>query len=199
MIIGITGGIATGKSTVSHYLKQLGYQVIDADQISFEALTKDTKCIQNVLTKFECQDQNGNIDRKKLGEIIFNDKIKQQQLEDIVHPYVIKNIKKQIKNSKQTIVFLDIPLLYEAKLEYLCDYVVVVYINEQLQKQRLKERNHLTNQEVEARIQSQMPIETKKQLAHYIINNEGDLNNLYDQIEVFLKKINKGEIEWNNC
>ena len=199
MIIGITGGIATGKSTVSHYLKQLGYQVIDADQISFEALTKDTKCIQNVLTKFECQDQNGNINRKKLGEIIFNDKIKQQQLEDIVHPYVIKNIKKQIKNSKQTIVFLDIPLLYEAKLEYLCDYVVVVYINEQLQKQRLKERNHLTNQEVEARIQSQMPIETKKQLAHYIINNEGDLNNLYDQIEVFLKKINKGEIEWNNC
>lgn len=199
MIIGITGGIATGKSTVSHYLKQLGYQVIDADQISFEALTKDTKCIQNVLTKFECQDQNGNIDRKKLGEIIFNDKIKQQQLEDIVHPYVIKNIKKQIKNSKQTIVFLDIPLLYEAKLEYLCDYVVVVYINEQLQKQRLKERNHLTNQEVEARIQSQMPIETKKQLAHYIINNEGDLNNLYDQIEVFLKKFNKGEIEWNNC
>ncbi len=199
MIIGITGGIATGKSTVSHYLKQLGYQVIDADQISFEALTKDTKCIQNVLTKFECQDQNGNIDRKKLGEIIFSDKIKQQQLEDIVHPYVIKNIKKQIKNSKQTIVFLDIPLLYEAKLEYLCDYVVVVYINEQLQKQRLKERNHLTNQEVEARIQSQMPIETKKQLAHYIINNEGDLNNLYDQIEVFLKKINKGEIEWNNC
>ena len=199
MIIGITGGIATGKSTVSHYLKQLGYQVIDADQISFEALTKDTKCIQNVLTKFECQDQNGNIDRKKLGEIIFNDKIKQQQLEDIVHPYVIKNIKKQIKNSKQTIVFLDIPLLYEAKLEYLCDYVVVIYINEQLQKQRLKERNHLTNQEVEARIQSQMPIETKKQLAHYIINNEGDLNNLYDQIEVFLKKINKGEIEWNNC
>ncbi|MBS5114193.1 MAG: dephospho-CoA kinase [Erysipelotrichaceae bacterium] len=199
MIIGITGGIATGKSTVSHYLKQLGYQVIDADQISFEALTKDTKCIQNVLTKFECQDQNGNIDRKKLGEIIFNDKIKQQQLEDIVHPYVIKNIKKQIKNSMQTIVFLDIPLLYEAKLEYLCDYVVVVYINEQLQKQRLKERNHLTNQEVEARIQSQMPIETKKQLAHYIINNEGDLNNLYDQIEVFLKKINKGEIEWNNC
>ena len=90
-------------------------------------------------------------------------------------------------------------MLYEAKLEYLCDYVVVVYINEQLQKQRLKERNHLTNQEVEARIQSQMPIETKKQLAHYIINNEGDLNNLYDQIEVFLKKINKGEIEWNNC
>lgn len=199
MIIGITGGIATGKSTVSHYLKQLGYQVIDADQISFEALTKDPKCIQNVLTKFECQDQNGNIDRKKLGEIIFNDKIKQQQLEDIVHPYVIENIKKQIQRSNQPLIFLDIPLLYEAKLEYLCDYIVVVYINEQLQKQRLKKRNHLTLQEVEARINSQMSIETKKQLANYIINNEGDLNSLYHQIEEFLKKLNKGEIEWNNC
>lgn len=198
MIIGITGGIASGKSTVSNLLKQHGFEVIDADQISYNALTIDENCINKVLELFDCADDQNNIDRKKLGNIIFNDEIKQKQLEAIVHPYVINQIKEGIKKSENEIIFLDIPLLYEANLDSLCDYVVVVYVNKDTQLERLLKRNPLTKEEAIARINAQMSLEEKKQKANYIIDNENSLEDLINQVEIFIKNLNQGGVRWNN-
>lgn len=198
MIIGITGGIASGKSTVSQYLKENGFFVVDADQLSRDALTVDKSCIQQVHQLFDCMDGSGNIDRAKLGTIIFNDKKAQAQLEGIVHPYVINKMKEAIENSKEEWLFLDIPLLYEAGLEYLCDRILVVYVDEQVQLERLRKRNALSIAEAKARIDSQMPLIEKKQKANYIIDNNGSYENLIKQADQFIRELKKGDISWEN-
>ncbi|MFQ6862471.1 MAG: dephospho-CoA kinase [Beduini sp.] len=198
MIIGITGGIASGKSTVSQYLKQNGFFVVDADQLSKEALTMDETCILQVRQLFNCMDESGNIDRAKLGAIIFNDKKAQAQLEAIVHPYVINKMKEAIENCEEEWLFLDIPLLYEACLEYLCDRILVVYVDEQVQLERLRKRNVLSAVEAKARVDSQMPLIEKKQKANYIIDNNGSYEDLIKQVEQFIRELKKGDISWEN-
>lgn len=112
-IIGITGGIATGKTTVSNYLKEKGFLVIDSDQLSYDALTIDDICINQVFKYFPEVKNNNQIDRSKLGEIIFNDKERKEKLNQIVHPYVITRLKqvREAYKDKETIIFFDIPLL----------------------------------------------------------------------------------------
>lgn len=198
MIIGITGGIASGKSTVSQHLKEQGFFVVDADQLSKAALTVDKTCIQQVHQLFDCMDRSGMIDRAKLGAIIFNDKKAQAQLEAIVHPYVIKKMEEAIQNNKEEWLFLDIPLLYEARLEYLCDQILVVYVDEQIQLERLRKRNALSLKEAKARIDSQMPLIEKKQKANYIIDNNGSYENLIKQVDQFIQELKKGDIQWEN-
>ena len=198
MIIGITGGIASGKSTVSQYLKEKGFFVVDADQLSKDALTVNKTCIQQVQQLFDCMDEVGNIDRAKLGTIIFNNKKAQAQLEAIVHPYVINKMKEAIQSTKEEWLFLDIPLLYEAHLEYLCDQILVVYVDKQIQLERLKKRNALSTVEAKARIDSQMPLIEKKQKANYIIDNNGSCENLIKQVDQFIRELKKGDISWEN-
>lgn len=197
MIIGITGSIATGKSTVSEYLKELGYTIIDHDKLAYDALTIDDECIQAVLSLFDCG-EDGKINRAKLGSIIFNDEEKKKQLEGIVHPYVLKQTDKLLQECHDDIVFLDIPLLYEVHFEYLCDYIVVVYCNEDLQLERLMLRNHYSKEEALSRMQSQMSIEEKKNRANYVLNNEGNLDDLLKQVDHLLEMMKEGNVQWCN-
>lgn len=196
MIIGITGGIASGKSTLSQCLKENGFQIVDADKIAYDALTIDESCMSQVKSTFDGVEIEGKIDRKKLGNIIFNDKDKQKQLEAIVHPYVIFKIKEAIGQCDQDILFLDIPLLYESSLEYLCDDVVVVYVDEKVQIERLVKRNQLSIQEAIARIHSQMPLIDKKNRANYVLDNNGSLEDFYQQIHQFINQLKKGGVPW---
>ena len=191
MIIGITGSIASGKSSVSHYLIEKGYIVLDADRYSYDALTIDKHCIALCLEQFDCADNEGKIDRKKLGAIIFNDKAKQKALEDIVHPYVIDCLKQGIEKYSNQLLFLDIPLLYESHLEYLCDEVVVVDVDEKTQYRRLMKRNGFTYEEAKARIEAQMPLAEKREKADHILDNRGDLESLYQQIDQLLEKLER--------
>lgn len=199
MIIGITGGIASGKSTTTKYLIDKGYHVVDADLLSYQALTTDDECISQCLHIFDCRASDGSIDRKKLGAIIFNDKKAQKQLENIVHPYVIKKIEETISLNDKPFLFLDIPLLYEAKLTHLCDKVVVVYAQKSQQLERLMKRNRFTRDEAIMRIQAQMDIEQKKILCDYVIDNQLDYQTLQTNIEVFVKELEGGTIKWKNC
>ena len=198
MVIGVTGSIATGKSTFSRYIKEHGYILVDSDQLSYDALTIDSSCINAVFALFDCKDPEGKIDRKKLAGIVFNDPVKKKQLEDIVHPYVLKHIQAAVEKHQDEIVFLDIPLLYEGHFEYLCDKIVVIYVNEKLQLKRLLERNHYSLEEAYARINNQISIEQKAKRADYVINNEGDLETLYTNIQQFLNALEKGEVAWKN-
>lgn len=189
-VIGLTGSIAVGKSTVTHYLQSRGYTVLDADMISHQALEKGTPTYQKVVSLFGCMKEDGSIDRQQLGSIVFHDQDKKKQLEAIIHPYVIETIHKNIQQSLAPIIFLDIPLLFEAHLEYLCHKIMVVYVRESIQCQRLMQRNHISEAEAMHLIHQQISIEEKKNKADYIVNNENNIEDLYQNIERILKIIN---------
>ncbi len=189
-VIGITGSIACGKSTVTDYLLKLGYQVVDSDKISREALTKDLDCIFQVEQLFDCV-ENRKVDRKKLGRIIFHDEKAKKQLEGIIHPYVIKKLKQAIQSCQDSVIFLDIPLLYESHLEYLCDEIMVVYLNEEKQLERLMKRDHIDQDYARVIMNNQISIEEKKKRAQIIIDNNGTIDQLYDQLNQFVKGLRK--------
>lgn len=187
-VIGLTGSIACGKSTVSQYLITHGYKVLDADCISKEALNPGTSCFFEVERLFQCV-ENGVVNRQKLGQIVFHDVNKKQQLEDIIHPYVIEQMKKGIKECQDQLIFLDIPLLFEAHLEYLCDKIIVVYVDEETQMKRLMNRNHISKEDACHLMKQQISIEDKKNMGDYIIDNRLNHEDLYQDIERLLKVI----------
>lgn len=186
-VIGLTGSIAVGKSTVTHYLLTHGYQVIDADEISRHALDKGKPCYDQVIEVFGCLDESGNIDRKALGDIVFHNSQRKKQLEAIVHPYVIEQLKLGIQQCQESLVFLDIPLLFEIHLDSLCDKIIVVYVDEQTQMKRLMKRNGITQEEAKVLMSQQISIEKKRFMGDYVLDNCKDYQYLYEDIERVLK------------
>lgn len=186
-VIGITGSIACGKSTVTSYLLDHGYVVIDSDQISREALTIDEDCISRVDQLFGCV-HDGQVDRQALGQIVFHDKQAKKQLEDIIHPYVIKRLKQAINDYQNLdMIFLDIPLLYESHLDYLCDLIIVVYVNEKTQVERLMMRDHIDEDYARVIMSNQISSEEKKEKADLVLDNNLTREYLYQQIETMMK------------
>ena len=187
-IFGLTGSISVGKSTVTDYLISKGYLVLDADKLSHEAYCNEN-CKKQIKKLFDCYDENDILDRKKLGKIVFSDKNKKKQLENIIHPYVLEQMQKTIKESKEKYIFLDIPLLFECNLEYLCDEIIVVYIPKKLQIQRLMNRNNISEEQAKHLISQQISIEKKKELGDYILDNSYNLDTLFNQIDTFLSNL----------
>ena len=193
-VYGITGSIACGKSTVTHYLIERGYLVVDADLISRNALTIDQECILKVQELFGCV-KDGIVDRKALGRIVFHDKNAKKQLEAIIHPYVILKMKEEIeKNKERDCIFLDIPLLYESHLEYLCDEIIVVYLDEQRQVQRLMARDHIDESYAYTIINNQISSLKKREMADIVFDNNQGIEELYKQIDEFIERISHEEI-----
>lgn len=189
MIIGITGSIGTGKSTVTKYLLEKGYQVLDADKLAKEELEKDDVISEIVLYFGEAVLKNGKINREYLGKLIFNDQKKREILNSIIHPRVIARFEEAIRNT-QGLLFIDIPLLFETKLEYLCDKILVVYTSKETQLKRLMERDCIDEEYAQTKISAQMDIEEKKKRADYLVYNDGDLEATFEQIENILRRIN---------
>lgn len=186
MIIGLTGSIASGKSLVSNYLKQKNYQIIDCDEISHYVLTIPSVIL---LLEKEFGKQiiiDGAVNRKLLAEIVFNDVEKKSQLELIVFPEILEEIKKQIKE-KKGIVFLDAPLLFEYNLEYLTEKIIVVKSDKEVQIQRLIKRDNINEEYALKKIHSQLPIEEKEKYANFIIDNSLSIENTYNQVDQILK------------
>ena len=184
MVIGITGSIGTGKSTVSNIIKSHGYIVVDADQLSHDALNKGTPTYDTIVSNFDCLDEQKEINRKKLGEIVFNDEKKRKQLESIIHPYVLECIKETI--NEHDLIFLDVPLLFESHMDQLCDKVLLVSCEKSTQINRIISRDHCTKEEALKRINVQMPLSEKKLKSNYIIENNDDLSSLEEKVERFL-------------
>lgn len=192
-VIGITGSIAVGKSTVTQYLRTHGYCVLDADEISHQALEKESGCYQKIVDAFDCLDENQNISRQKLGQIVFHDANKKALLESIIHPYVKMMLEKGIQECQDPLVFLDVPLLYETHMDVMCDDVIVVYVDEVTQMQRLMKRNHIDENQARLLMRQQISIEKKKELGDHIIDNRQNFEDLYQNIERVLKVL-KDEI-----
>ena len=193
MIIGITGSIACGKSTVSNYLKSKGYIVIDADKIGHEALDDDYVKEKLVLAFGNEILEDNKISRQKLGELVFGNSSNLNALNSIIHPEIRKKILEKIdKNNDKELIFIDVALLFEAKFDDLVDKIIVVYVDKNTQLTRLMKRNSISKKEALSRIVSQMsPIE-KAKLGDYTVNNNLDVINTYEQVDKVLSELKKG-------
>ncbi|MCY8106369.1 dephospho-CoA kinase [Bacillus mojavensis] len=191
LVIGLTGGIASGKSTVANMLIDKGITVIDADIIAKQAVEKGMPAYRQIIDEFgeDILLENGDIDRRKLGAMVFTNEQKRLALNSIVHPAVREEMLKRRDESianQETFVVLDIPLLFESKLESLVDKIIVVSVTKELQLERLIKRNQLTEEEALSRIRSQMPLEEKVSRADNVIDNSGTLEETKQQLEEIL-------------
>ncbi|WP_353854980.1 dephospho-CoA kinase [Bacillus sp. Bos-x628] len=193
LVIGLTGGIASGKSTVSHMIKEQGIRLVDADEIAKEAVSKGKPALHQIVQTFgeDVLLSNGELNRQQLGSIIFSDEKKRKQLNAIVHPEVRKEMLKQRDEAvkqNETFVVLDIPLLFESELEGLVDRIIVVYTTPELQLSRLMNRNGLHEEEALKRIHAQMPLEEKCKKADRVIENTKDLAYTRKQLQNILNE-----------
>ncbi|MCY9186909.1 dephospho-CoA kinase [Bacillus halotolerans] len=191
LVIGLTGGIASGKSTVANMLIDKGITVIDADIIAKQAVEKGMPAYRKIIDEFgeDILLENGDIDRRKLGALVFTNEQKRLALNSIVHPAVREEMLKRRDESianQETFVVLDIPLLFESKLESLVDKIIVVSVTKELQLERLTKRNQLTEEEALSRIRSQIPLEEKVSRADNVIDNSGTLEETKQQLEEIL-------------
>ena len=187
LVIGLTGGIASGKSTVSNMLKEMAIPVIDADVEARLAVEKGEPAYQKIIAEFgdDILLPSGEIDRVKLGSIIFHNAEKRQLLNGIVHPEVRKRMNNQVEAARargEQVIVLDIPLLFESKLTHMVEKTIVVYVDRDIQLKRLMERNALSHEDAEARIKSQMPLSDKVPLADAVINNNGAIEDTKKQV-----------------
>ena len=193
MIVGLTGGIASGKSTVSNYFREFGVEVLDADIVAKE-LSKKEENVAKIIEIFgnEILDENGNISRKKMRERAFLEKDKLKQLNELLHPQVIEVFKNKRENTKEDeIVIFDIPLLFEAGMESLCDTVIVVYISKRVQLERMMKRDRHGIDLAERIIESQMSMSDKIDKADIIINNNCTLEDLKNNVNVVYYNLQK--------
>lgn len=194
MIIGLTGGIATGKSTVSAMLAELGAAVVDADQVAREVVLPGEPALRQVAETFgqAVLNEDGTLNRKKLGEIVFADEMKRKALEAILHPAIRQVMNDRIdrleRENPGRLVVADIPLLYETGLDARYPEVLVVYVPPDVQLERLMKRDGLTEAKARERLNAQLPIDEKKKRADWVIDNSGTLEETRRQVLDFWRK-----------
>ena len=198
MIVGLTGGIGTGKSTVSRKLRERGYPVIDLDVISREVI-EYPEVIDELVRNFGneiLENQNNtsgkkSISRNKLRQTVFKEEKKVSVLNSIMHPPIVEEMRRQVENFKKNYktVFVEVQLLFEAKLEKEFDLTVLVYADKKTQLERVLKRDGRKEEEVQQIINDQMYMTEKRRLSNYIIQNNGDSEMLDLEIEKFIKKL----------
>lgn len=193
MIIGLTGSIASGKSTVSTMLEERGFPIVDADKIARLVVEPGTPVIKEIQKTFgeEIILEDGSLNREKLGALVFGNAQNREKLNAIIHPAIriemLRQKDEHLANGEKTII-MDIPLLFESNLQSFVEKIIVVTVTPEIQKQRLMERNELTEQEAMVRIQSQMPLETKEAGADAVLNNDGTIEETETQLINLLEK-----------
>lgn len=193
LVIGLTGGIASGKSTISAMFTDLGITVIDADIEARLAVEPGEKAYNDIVSHFgtEILADDRTINRPKLGEIIFNNEEKRLLLNSIVHPAVRERMaqkRAKAEEANEKAVVLDIPLLFESKLTGLVEKIIVVYVDEKTQLERLMKRNGFSEEEAFSRIKSQMPLKDKVSLADAVIDNSDSIEQSRQQLKDILTK-----------
>ena len=196
LMVGLTGGIVSGKSTVSEMFRQLGAQVIDADQIAHTIVSPGEKAWHSIVEYFgkEILIKNQQINRKKLAKIVFADKKKLEMLNSITHPEILAVINRRICQLKSNynqdlICIIDAPLLFEANLAGRMDKIIVVFISQEEQTKRLLLRDNFTEEEALRRIQSQIPLTSKLSWADYVIDNSFSREQTKKQVEQVWEKL----------
>ena len=195
MKIGLTGSIACGKSTVSHYLRAQGYPVVDADAISHAMTAPGGPALPAIREAFggSVFHPDGTLDRRALGSVVFSSTVLRRQLNEILHPMILAEIRSRLHTLDRDghIVFGDIPLLFECGMEKDFDEIWVVSVSRETQIARLLERDGLMREEAKQRIDSQMPLAAKEERADTVIVTEGTLEDTQAQVRALLDHLEK--------
>lgn len=191
MIIGLTGSIASGKSTVAKMMTALGLPIVDADVVARDVVEPGTGTLALIVQNFGADIllEDGNLNRPKLGDIIFHEPAKRKILNDIMHPAIRQEMLRQRDayiEAGQKHVVMDIPLLFESKLEHFVERILVVSVSEEVQLRRLMERNQLSKEDALARMHSQLPMSVKEKSAHAVIYNNENLQQTEEQLKKIL-------------
>ena len=187
-IIGLTGGIASGKSTAARILRSMGAVTIDSDQIARRVVEPGKPAWKDIVEYFgqEILNQDSSLNRIKLGLHVFSDPGKLRKLNEITHPRIIEAIREELQRIKsrspQSVVVLEVPLLYETNMDSLCDAVWVVWVDRATQIDRLMARDGISREEAVKRIDSQLSLDEKAQRADIVINNSGDGSNMQEEL-----------------
>lgn len=194
MLIGLTGGIASGKSVVANVLKDSGIAVIDTDIIAREVVEKNKPAYNEMISFFgeKILNKEKDLDRNVLGDIVFNNKSLREKLNSIIHPYIMQEVQLKLSdllNAGEKNIILVVPLLFETKMEKMFDEIWVVYCDEETQKQRLIKRDNLTEMQAEQRIKSQLPLSEKKEKATVVINSQVPMQDLINKAEELTKRL----------
>ncbi len=192
--IGLTGGIATGKTTAAEILRARGYPVVSADGIARQVVEPGEEGARALLSLLGPAyfDRGGALLRDKLAAYIFSDSQRRQEVESVLHPLIqarVQREKQQLLGQGAQVAFYDVPLLFEKNLEDRFDKVLLIYAAESLQRERLQQRESWTADQIEARLAAQIPIDQKRQRADYVIDNSGTLEELEQALEEFLKEL----------
>ena len=191
IILGLTGSFGSGKTTVARIFRSLGAKIIDADRIAHRLIKPRTKIYKKIINTFDRDilKKNRAIDRDKLAEVVFNNKYLLKKLNSIVHPEVIRAIKKKIETSSGRVIVLDAPLLIEAGLQNLVDKLIVVTITREKQIERISKKTGFSRQDILKRIEAQIPQNVKSRFANFIIDNNGAIYQTKRQVKEIWKKL----------
>lgn len=194
--MGLTGGVASGKTTVANMFRELGAKIVDADELARVAVARGTEAFQKIVEEFgnDFLDKDSELDRKKLGKYVFSDATKKEKLEKIIHPVIGKMLMDSIESEREKkteILILDIPLLFENNMQMWIRPVIFVYTNSETQIERLMKRENLSESEAMNIIKSQMPLLEKKKLADFIIDNNDDLIKTESQVKIIWQELQK--------
>lgn len=190
-IVGLTGGFGSGKSTVAHFFEELGAFVVDSDMLAHEALMKGSPAYDKILSLFKGKDiagSKGDLDRKKIADLVFKDPSGRKKLEEIIHPYVFERIAEEVGDAEEDIAVVEIPLLFETGFEMFCHHTVAVKAAEAVTTRRLQEKG-FTAAEIAARRKAQIPLEEKLKQADIIIDNSGTFQETRREVEKVWKKL----------
>ncbi len=192
MILGLTGGIGTGKSTVANMLKEKGIPVVDTDLISREVI-EYPEIIEKIKLEIsnEVFDFNNKLDRKKMSEIVFENQEKLKKLNKIMHPEILKKMWDEVEELKKNykIIVVDVPLLFEINMEKEVDKILLIYASKEIQLKRIMERDGRTREEAVKIISSQMPLYKKREKSDYIIQNNDSLEKLEKNLDKIVQKL----------
>jgi dephospho-CoA kinase len=197
LIIGLTGGIVSGKSTVARMFKDLGAKIVDADKLGHKVILPQGAAWKRIIKIFgkDILQKDQTINRKKLGKIVFANQNLLKKLNKITHPEIIKLIKKEISlvkddsKEEKKILIIDAALIYETKIDRLMDKIIVIYLDEEKQLERLIKRNNLSEKEALQKIKSQIPLKEKIEIADYVIDNSNSLDKTKEQVETIWQEI----------
>jgi dephospho-CoA kinase len=194
-VIGLTGGIASGKSLISGYLCELGALVIDADKLAREVVEPRSPVLEKIREVFGdgVLNEDGTLDRKKLGDIVFKSDTERKRLNDLIHPRVFEKVKKLIDENKDNktwpAIVIDAPLLIEVGMIEITDEVWVVSLDEETQLKRLMKRDDLTREEAQRRLKTQMPLNEKLKFADRVIDNNGNREDTIRSVQTLWEEL----------
>jgi dephospho-CoA kinase len=191
IILGLTGGFGSGKTTVAKMFRGLGAEIVDADKLAHNCIKKGSGVYQKISSIFgkSVLQSDKKIDRRKLAGLVFNNRSMLKKLNNIIHPEVIRMIKESILSSRTKVVVLDAPLLIEAGLCDIVDKIIVVMVSRQKQVERVFKKTKIKKEEILKRIRCQMPLSKKARLADFVIDNNGDLKDTKSQVNQIWRRM----------